>query len=172
MRHMIFSGLLACLPLTAFAQPAEVALIRKTFAWLNPISIAEKVEFCGYVGFDANGELAISEPTRGDEASCLADEPTELEIVLASYHTHGQFSPDYFNEVPSVTDIEGDEDEGIDGWVATPGGRLWFVDTTDMVVSQICGIGCLPADPNFVAGDMGRIAQSYRYTELVKLLDD
>ena len=63
--------------------------------------------------------------------------------------------------------MEGDEDEGIDGWVATPGGRLWYIDTTDMVTFQICGIGCLPSDP-----DSGIIEQSYSYDDLVIKLDE
>jgi hypothetical protein len=67
--------------------------------------------------------------------------------------------------------MEGDEEEGIDGWVATPGGRLWHIDTEDMVTYQVCGIGCLPSDPRFVRGDMGQIDQSYRYRDLVRLLD-
>jgi hypothetical protein len=56
--------------------------------------------------------------------------------------------------------MEGDADEGIDGYVATPGGRLWYIDTVDMVASQLCGIGCLPRDPKFVAGQNGEIALS------------
>ena len=67
--------------------------------------------------------------------------------------------------------MEGDEAEGIDGWVATPGGRLWYVDSSDMVTSQICGIGCLPMDPDFIPGDMGFVAQSYRYEQLVRLME-
>ncbi|MEL6587917.1 MAG: hypothetical protein AAFQ50_14890, partial [Pseudomonadota bacterium] len=51
--------------------------------------------------------------------------------------------------------------------VATPGGRLWYVDTTDMIVRQICGLGCLPQDPDFVEGADGDIAISYTYQELL-----
>ncbi len=101
----------------------------------------------------------------------MSDDPTNIEVITASYHTHGAFSTSYYNEVPSVDDIEGDEAEGIDGWVATPGGRLWYIDTEDMVLSQICGIGCLPKDPRFIKGDMGHIAQSYTYFELVDVFE-
>ena len=102
----------------------------------------------------------------------MSDDPTNLELITASYHTHGGFSPDYSSELPSGTDMEGDEDEGIDGWVATPGGRLWYIDTTDMVTFQIFGIGCLPSDPEFIAGDSGIIEQSYSYDDLVIKLDE
>ena len=160
--------ILALMPTTLLGQSIdEEALIRSVFADLNPTSIEQNVEFCGYIGFTADGELAYSQPTRGDEGSCLSDDPTNLELITASYHTHGGFSPDYSSELPSGTDMEGDEDEGIDGWVATPGGRLWYIDTTDMVIFQICGIGCLPSDPEFIAGDSGIIEQSYSYDDLV-----
>ncbi len=150
----------------------EEALMRAVFAELNPISIAANIEHCGYVGFTADGELAVSPPTPGDTSSCLADDPDNLELVVASYHTHAAFSPDYSSELPSGTDMEGDEDEGIDGWVATPGGRLWYIDSTDMVTWQVCGIGCLPSDPEFIAGDSGIIEESYSYDDLVIKLDE
>lgn len=149
----------------------ELALVKSVFEQLNPISIRDKVEYCGYIGMNAEGALIASPPTRGDEGSCMSDDPTEIEVITASYHTHGQYSPDYFNEVPSGDDMEGDESEGIDGWVATPGGRLWYIDTDEMVTSQICGIGCLPSDPDFVQGDMGRIDPSYSYDQLIVLLE-
>lgn len=164
---------LICLPIGAAAQSAsEEHLIRSVFAELNPRSIAENVEYCGYVGFDADGSLIASEPTRGDEGSCMSDDPADIEVITASYHTHGAYSPDYYNELPSGDDMEGDEAEGIDGWVATPGGRLWYIDSTDMVTFQICGLGCLPQDPQFVAGDLGLIAQSYSYDELIVKLEE
>ena len=156
----------------AMAQPIdEEALIRATLNEVNVMSFAEGIEFCGYVGFTADGELAVSPPTRGDESSCLSDDPTNLELITASYHTHGDFSTEYSSETPSGTDMEGDEEEGIDGWVSTPGGRLWYIDTVDMVTYQICGIGCLAQDPNFIAGDDGFIAEAYTYDELVERLE-
>jgi len=158
---------------SAFAQSQEeLDLMRKTLADLNLQSFEEGIEFCGYVGFDAEGKLAVSPPTRGDESSCLSDDPVNLDLLTASYHTHGDFSTEYSSETPSGDDMEGDEEEGIDGWVGTPGGRLWYIDTTDMITRQICGIGCLPSDPNFVEGDSGIIEQSYSYDELVIKLDE
>ena len=103
---------------------AELDLVRAVLAQLQPISIAENVEYCGYIGFDDEGTLTATKATQGDTGSCLADEPDDLAVIVASYHTHGGYSSDYFNEVPSADDIEGDEAEGIDGYVATPGGRL------------------------------------------------
>lgn len=146
---------------------AEVALIKQTFAGLQLVSFAANVEYCGYVGFDAEGNLIASPPTRGEEGSCLSDDPAGMEIITASYHTHGGHSVDYFNEVPSGEDMEGDADEGIDGYVATPGGRLWYIDSVDMIASQLCGIGCVPMDAGFVEADSGVVEESYTYDELV-----
>ena len=171
-------GALAAAVSLALAAPAaaqdgaEVALVKQLFARINPVSIRENREYCGYLGLDAAGRLVASEPTPGDEASCLADDPEEIEVILASWHTHGAHSPDYFNEVPSALDYEGDEEEGIDGYIATPGGRLWYVDTTDGVMSQLCGVGCLPMDAGYDPDDTGIIAQSYTYDELVELLEE
>lgn len=171
MRLLLIAAFIA--PTAAHSQGAdEAGLVKNLFATLNPLSIREGVEFCGYVGYDFDGRLVASAPNRGSIDSCLPDDPAEIEIITASYHTHGGFSRDYFNEVPSGDDMEGDADEGIDGWVATPGGRLWYIDTVDMVASQICGIGCLPADPRFVAGDMGHVAASYAYEDLVILMEE
>ena len=160
-------------PVAVSAQSAEeLALVREIFANLNPQSVAENKEFCGYIGLDDNGNWAFSEPTPGDSDSCLADDPTNINVITTSYHTHAAFSPEYSSEFPSGADMEGDEEEGIDGWVATPGGRLWYIDTEEMIARQVCGIGCIPSDPNFVAGDSGIIEQSYSYDDLVVKLEE
>lgn len=172
MHILAFSACIAMAPTSGVSQPKdEETLIRQTLADLNVLSFEEGIEFCGYVGFTAEGELAVSPPTRGDESSCLSDDPVNLDLLTASYHTHGNFSTEYSSETPSGDDMEGDEEEGIDGWVATPGGRLWYIDTTDMVTFQVCGIGCLPMDPDFIEGDDGFIAESYSYDEIVERLE-
>lgn len=153
----------------ALAQSSEEeALMRQVLSQLNLLSFKQGVEFCGYVGFDAQGNLAASEPTRGDQSSCLPDDPAKLDVVVASYHTHGDFSTEYSSETPSGDDMDSDEEEGVDGWVATPGGRLWYIDTEDMVTFQICGLGCLPQDPDFIEGDDGIIAEFYSYDDLIE----
>ena len=87
--------------------------------------------------------------------------------MLASYHTHGAFDLGYFNEIPSDIDMESDAAFLLNGYVSTPGGRLWYVDTDEMQVRQICGIGCLPKDPNFVEGADGKIEEVYSYQDLL-----
>ena len=164
---------LLALPTVALAQDLEeVDLAMEVLADLQQPSFDENREFCGYIGLNAEGELVASDATPGTLDSCLADDPVEIEVIFASYHTHGAFSEDYFNEVPSGEDMESDEAEGIDGYVATPGGRLWYIDTERMVASQICGLGCLPVDPDFIAGIDGVIQESYAYDDLIELLND
>ena len=167
------SLVLLCLSITpATAQStAEVELVKKTLAKLQRPSIRENVEYCGYIGLDRQGNLVASRATRGDAASCLSVDPKNIRVITASYHTHAAYSPDYSGEIPSGQDVEGDEEMGIDGYVSTPGGRLWYVDTTDMVISQLCGFGCLPRDGRFEQGADGKFQQSYTYKELVYRLN-
>lgn len=165
-------ALAGLLPGTAFAQALnEVALVRQVFTQIQPISFQNNREYCGYIGLNAAGQLIATPATRGRRASCYAADPDELAVIYASYHTHGAYAGDEGHEVPSVDDMEGDADEGVDGYVATPGGRLWYIDTEDMELSQICGIGCLPSDPRFQQNPAGTIAQSYSYNELVNFLE-
>lgn len=149
----------------------EIQLMRGVFAQLQPLSFEQGREYCGYVGLTSDGTLMATAAVRGRRNSCRPAEPNELEVIFASFHTHGAFEGDAGHEVPSADDMEADADEGIDGYVATPGGRLWYVDTTDMVTYQICGPGCLPQDPQFVAFPNATIAESYSYSDLVVFFD-
>ncbi|WP_259773013.1 DUF4329 domain-containing protein [Aliiroseovarius crassostreae] len=156
----------------AWAQDtSELQLVKRIFEQLQPISISKNREYCGYIGRDAAGNVAFTKARRGRKGTCVPRDPDALAVVTASYHTHGAYSPNYVNELPSVEDMEGDEAEGIDGWVATPGGRLWYVDTQEMTIHLICDLGCLPADPAFVEGDTGEILPSYRYKALVQKIE-
>lgn len=169
MKRLILFPLL-CLGAPAVAQQTEEAdLARATLSALQAKSFANNREYCGYIVLDAAGNLAATPATEGAESECLPDEVPEHLVPIASYHTHGAFAYDVPAEFPSVSDIEADEDEGVDGYMTSPGGRFWYIDSTDMIVSQICGIGCVPQDPNFEAGLDGDIAISYTYEELLEL---
>ena len=52
-------------------------------------------------------------------------------------------------ELPSTGDLESDMDEGVDGFLSTPGGRFWFIDTIDEVVIMLGDIGYFKKDRNF-----------------------
>ncbi|NOR61106.1 MAG: DUF4329 domain-containing protein [Rhodobacteraceae bacterium] len=144
---------------------AEVAFMKAQLNAIQPRSIAEDREYCGYLGRLPNGDFAISGPKRGQPAGCTPNNPPANMRVIASYHTHAAYAPRYDSEVPSSTDLEGDITEGINGYVSTPGGRLWFTDGAAQSTTQICGIGCLAADPRF-RPEPNPVKQSYSLAAL------
>lgn len=170
----------ACLVLLLLLSPAplsaseasvfEVALARKVLGQLQVRSALENVEYCGYLGFDDAGTLVATDAVPGGPDWCEPVWPEELEVV-ASYHTHADYDPTAWSEIPSGNDMESDEEEGIDGYVSTPGGRFWYIDTEDMVATQICGIGCLPRAPRFIPAPEDDIRQSYTYDELIEKIE-
>ena len=145
----------------------EIRLIKRVFQAIQALSLEQDREYCGYIGLNDEGVLIASRPKRGRKSSCTPSDPDDIEIIIASYHTHGGYDGSDAYEVPSVDDIESDEAEGIDGYVATPSGRLWFIDTEDMMISQICGIGCLEQAEGYVPEPGSDIRLSYSYDELV-----
>ncbi|PJI91573.1 uncharacterized protein DUF4329 [Yoonia maricola] len=131
---------------------------------LQPSSIAEGREYCGYIYAAPSGQLFATEPRPGRAAYC--DLPQPFPSVIASYHTHGSFSDEYDNEVPSVDDVAGDFDAGIDGYISTPGGRVWLVDHDAQIARQLCAALCVTSDPNNDPDDAGFIPQTFTLEEL------
>ncbi len=158
-------------PAVAEDPAAEIAFVKELFTELQPHSIRADREYCGYIGYDAQGALRASRPARGGTDFCEASWPTRFDPV-ASYDTHAGYDPEAWSEIPSGNDMESDEAEGIDGYVATPGGRLWYIDSVDMVASQICGVGCLPMDPEFKPETDIVVQPSYTYNELVRIVEE
>lgn len=152
-------------PLTA-QDSTEVALAKSVLDQLQQPSFEANREYCGYIVIDANGDLVATPATQGQIGECYADDPPEDSVPVASYHTHGAFEYDTPAEFPSVGDLEADEAEGVDGYISTPGGRFWYVDGEDQIASQLCSVGCLTQDPNFVAGLDGELQISYTIDEL------
>ncbi len=146
----------------------ELAYVMELMADLQPRSFAANRELCGYLAYDQNGDLTTTRISVGEEGSCyLPSWPTKL-LVIASFHTHSTYSAEYDSEFPSVIDMESDEESGIDGYISTPGGRLWFDDSDTRTVYQVCGLGCLPQDPNFEPQNEHLVRPSYTYRALVK----
>jgi len=136
---------------------------------LQARSIAESREYCGAIFESPDGGLATSPIARGTEASC--DIKFSALPVVAWFHTHGSFSPRYDNEVPSVEDVEGDFNARIDGYVATPAGRVWLIDYETGIIRQLCGRGCITADPNDDPRAALPVPQSLTLAELRARLD-
>ena len=131
---------------------------------LQPRSIAESREYCGLILRSPDGGFVTSSIVSGGEDYC--EMPSVIGSVVASFHTHGSYSPDYENEVPSVTDVLGDFGQRIDGYVGTPGGRVWHVDYEPREIILLCGLGCIYADPNDDPSDVGFIPVRMTLPEL------
>ena len=170
MRAVFFTLAIGLIPpqLSHAQSTTEARFAKAVLQQIQSISFRKNREYCGYIGYDQNGVLFASNARKGRMNECTGVAPANMTIT-ASYHTHGAFDPDVPAEFPTATDLEADEAEGIDGYIATPGGRFWYSDSTDMMVSQICGVGCLKQDPRFVEGMDGNIQVSYTHQELLEI---
>ena len=145
----------------------EIAFVSRLFNDIQPTSIAEDREYCGLIGIDAAGDLIATEPRRGRVSSCLPPAPQSVDfVVVASYHTHGSSSPEYLTEIPSFDDMRTDIEDDTDGYIATPGGRMWYVDARDRIARQICGLNCLVTDPGHIEDPDFIVRQTYTLDDL------
>jgi hypothetical protein len=161
---------------TAFPEaivslPSQQQTELNTFArnFLDSIqaqSIADRREYCGYFFRNAEGEVKATPPRRGTFASCSMPVPRRGDGIFASYHTHGAYGRQYDNEVPSTTDLLSDFQLGLDGYISTPGGRIWHVSSTTRDARQVCGLGCVTRDPGFVPRNEGNVRQRYTIVSL------
>ncbi len=148
---------------------AEIALVRQHLDRVQRQSFRGDREYCGYLGRTRSGRLVVTRMRRGQRNGCTPPMPQRGMTLLASIHTHGAYARDVPAEFPTTLDMDSDAAEGVNGYIGTPGGRLWFIDSAARVAYQLCGPGCLPQDPHFHAGDDGVIRHSYRYRDLLRL---
>lgn len=146
--------------------PAEQAdaYARNFLNQIQPRSFARGIELCGYFYIDAAGQIAATAPIAGTLATCT--QPAPGAAVFASYHTHGAYDGNYDNEVPSVGDLQGDFSFGIDGYVSTPGGRVWRIEADSQIAIQICGLRCVSVDPGFIPRDETGVRPTYTIAQL------
>jgi len=149
MRRALFVLSLTLTSTQAHAQALTQNYLADFFGPIQERSIAEKREYCGYFGMNDEGELIATKPKRGREDSCLADVGDDIVEIIASYHTHGAFHYDADAETPSSDDLEADIDEEVDGYVATPGGRIWKNDADREKAILLCGRNCTVSDPDY-----------------------
>ena len=146
---------------------AEIAFVSSLFNDIQTRSIAEDREYCGLIGVDETGTYVATAPRRGRTATCLPPSPGAADfVVLASYHTHGSSNLEYFTEVPSFDDMRTDIEDGTDGYIATPGGRLWYVDARGRIARQICGLNCIVPDPNHLEDPEYFVREGYTLDDL------
>lgn len=149
-------GAILCSALPAFAEPAEQTILNRAMAELEvlqELSLAAGREYCSILALDEDGRLIASKPRRGWRSSCRPRDPRGAVEIIASLHTHGTHHPDYDSEMPSTNDMLGDMEEGILGFVATPGGRVWMLDGITGTGRQVCGRACVISDPDYDPAD-------------------
>ncbi|RED18154.1 DUF4329 domain-containing protein [Pontivivens insulae] len=140
---------------------AEHALARQVLEALQERSIAESREYCGYLAYDRHGELRATPAGPGSRAGCSIKAAPGSWRVVASYHTHGAWTREYDDEVPSTIDLVSDANAGTNGYISTPGGRLWFHNHRTGIAGQLCGLGCLTQDPNFTTSGSAPVRDFY-----------
>lgn len=152
----------------ATQSATELDFVASVLADMQVRSFTANRELCGYVGTDPSGTYVTTPISVGSEASCqLPVVPRDM-TVIASIHTHSTYSPLYASEWPTTQDVMTDRSDGIDGYISTPGGRLWHVDTDSMTVREVCGRGCLPSDPRYRPEEDGPIRPVMAYADLVR----
>ncbi len=149
--------------------PAEIAAVKARLEAVQLLSFATGLEYCGYLLETSDGTRQFTDMVRGHTDGCTPPAPRAGLTARASIHTHGAYDRTVPAEFPTVLDMESDRREGVMGYVATPGGRLWYIDSEKMETRQLCGLGCLPQDPAFHAGDDGKIETHYSYQALKAL---
>ncbi|MEL6677384.1 MAG: DUF4329 domain-containing protein [Pseudomonadota bacterium] len=164
-----------CLTMSCFLIAAPAAAVERAVLDAFAVEILESIqtrsirrnrEFCGYLGVDPGGVLRATTPRSTARDGCeIVPLPGDW-TVLASYHSHGAFTPVANAELPSTYDVVSDGAEGIFGYIGTPGGRVWFVDGPKATATLLCGPGCISVDPGYDAGVFGPLAESYTLEEL------
>lgn len=161
------------IPVPGQAQDGhETAFVIGLMESMNALSIRFNREVCGYILRHPDGaHYSTTKASWGGHASCASLAVEDGAAVVSSWHTHAAWVPEYDGEVPSVQDVEGDMQLGVNGWVGTPGGRLWFVDVDTGDIRQVCSLGCLPSDPNFI-GDGDPVRKTYTLDALQQRFGD
>lgn len=130
---------------------------------LQAASFDSNREFCGLFARDAEGYVIATKPVMGDHYRCQPPNVPDSVTPFASYHTHGAFDPEIDSEVPSSFDLVADREEGLVGYISTPGGRLWR--SAGGNARLLCGPGCIAADPDYQTA-FAPVKRSYTADEL------
>lgn len=148
------------------------AYAKQTLSDIQGRSLANSQEYCGVIFEDEEGNLQTSTIYPGERAECAFDWGVPLGFhVVASFHSHGGFDTQYASEIPSSVDLATDIDARIDGFVGTPGGRIWHNQWEKEATEMLCGEGCLEVDPRYTqfkqrTGARSNIARRYSMDEL------
>ncbi len=121
-----------------FASQNEAA--RAALAGINPSSVRESVEYGGAVYRNPDGTFSHADPVRGGPHS-VAFNPHAIvpagTQATAAYHTHGSNDPGFLNEFFSPQDIVFFVVNGVDGYLGTPAGRMFYYQRARDTVFQL-----------------------------------
>ena len=150
---------------------AEINYVKSILKDAQTLSFESNREYCGYITLNETGDFSHTDFIKGKKNHCTANAPNDEVITLASFHTHGAFSEEHDSEIPSSDDLKADIYEGLDGYISTPGGRLWYSSAMDKGVTLICNRNCLLSDPDYENIDDEFLETRYSL-EALKALED
>jgi len=127
-------------------------------------SFAANREFCGVFGRDEAGFVIATPPIRGKLDSCRPGFEPDGFNTFASYHSHAAYDEGADSEVPSSFDLVADREEGLIGYISTPGGRVWRSEGGRATL--LCGPGCISVDPDFIPEQFGPVGTAYTADDL------
>ena len=101
---------------------------RNVLNGINPTSVAENLEYGGWVYRNSDNTFSATEPIKGTVDSVSIGSPSSVGAgtATATYHTHGGFDPRFDSENFSFADISLNNNWGVDGYLGTPGGLFKF----------------------------------------------
>lgn len=109
-----------------FSTQHEAA--RNVLNGVNPISVAQNLEYGGWVYRNPDNTFSATEPIKGTVDRVNIGSPTSVSSgsVTATYHTHAAYDPTYDSENFSYLDITMNNNWGVDGYLGTPAGYYKF----------------------------------------------
>lgn len=167
LRFLLALAALLGMSLAAAADEGVDTFALRLLSDLQRDALERRVESCGYIYRQAGALRARIQ--RGNREFCDSTPdsiPEEAELV-ASFHNHGAFTEDFDSEVPSADDLDADREDELNGYVATPGGRVWKIRWRESVAEQLC-VGCVARDPRHRDGVFLPIRPRYTRAELVE----
>lgn len=154
---------------------SKTAVAYEALFAVQSLSISENREYCGLVIQRKDGSFYRSSASRGGVDWCIMPAPSSAEgyqigdRIVADFHTHAGYRHDADSEVPSVQDMDGNRRAGIPGFLATPGGRFWFISHDGTFARQLCRAGCMPVDPKIPTPHMTEsVAAYWTYEQLLE----
>ena len=109
-----------------FSTQHEAA--RNVLNGINPTSVAENLEYGGWVYRNSDNTFSATEPIKGtvDRVSIGPPSSVGAGTATATYHTHGATDPRFDSENFSFLDISLNNNWGVDGYLGTPAGLFKF----------------------------------------------